>query len=188
MKSKKVVEDKSAVSLYDKHIVQGESWDWDSTVQLFSAGVFATTTAVSAKGLKGDVGEYRKVVGSESGSKTLYRKISKAEYDTTMKTRKLQGQIRGKDSSKWLSESYEKVKAFHNKAVPSGTEEFIVEFNMTDNYMEYLRQTAIPQSKGLTSVKFYYEGLEPNGAYRNYGITAEEGDTFNNNINSVIRK
>lgn len=66
MKSKKVVEDKSAVSLYDKHIVQGESWDWDSTVQLFSAGVFATTTAVSAKGLKGDVGEYRKVVGSKS--------------------------------------------------------------------------------------------------------------------------
>ena len=57
-----------AVSLYDKHIVQGESWDWDSTVQLFSAGVFATTTAVSVKGLKGDVGEYRKVVGSESGS------------------------------------------------------------------------------------------------------------------------
>ena len=71
MKSKKVVEDKSAVSLYDKHIVQGESWDWDSTVQLFSAGVFATTTAVSAKGLKGDVGEYRKVVGSK-GKSNLY--------------------------------------------------------------------------------------------------------------------
>ena len=62
-----------AVSLYDKHIVQGESWDWDSTVQLFSAGVFATTTAVSAKGLKGDVGEYRKVVGSESGSRTIIK-------------------------------------------------------------------------------------------------------------------
>ncbi|WP_285945705.1 RHS repeat-associated core domain-containing protein, partial [Thomasclavelia cocleata] len=51
-----------AVSLYDKHVVQGESWDWDSTVQLFSAGLFATTTVVSAKGLKGDVGEYRRVV------------------------------------------------------------------------------------------------------------------------------
>ena len=59
-----------AVSLYDKHVVQGESWDWDSTVQLFSAGLFATTTVVSAKGLKGDVGEYRKVLGSKSGSKT----------------------------------------------------------------------------------------------------------------------
>ena len=55
-----------AVSLYDKHVVQGESWDWDSTVQLFSAGLFATTTVVSAKGLKGDVGEYRRVVGSKS--------------------------------------------------------------------------------------------------------------------------
>ena len=54
-----------AVSLYDKHVVQGESWDWDSTVQLFSAGLFATTTVVSAKGLKGDVGEYRRVVGSK---------------------------------------------------------------------------------------------------------------------------
>ena len=60
-----------AVSLYDKHVVQGESWDWDSTVQLFSAGLFATTTVVSAKGLKGDVGEYRRVVGSESGRKTV---------------------------------------------------------------------------------------------------------------------
>ena len=59
-----------AVSLYDKHVVQGESWDWDSTVQLFSAGLFATTTVVSAKGLKGDVGEYRKVVGNKGGGKT----------------------------------------------------------------------------------------------------------------------
>ena len=57
-----------AVSLYDKHVVQGESWDWDSTVQLFSAGLFATTTVVSAKGLKGDVGEYRRVVGKNDNA------------------------------------------------------------------------------------------------------------------------
>ncbi len=50
-----------AVSLYDKHIVQGESWDWDSTVQLFSAGVFATTTAVSVKGLANDLSNYSSV-------------------------------------------------------------------------------------------------------------------------------
>ena len=50
-----------AVSLYDKHIVQGESWDWDSTVQLFSAGLFATTTVVSAKGLANDLSNYSSV-------------------------------------------------------------------------------------------------------------------------------
>ena len=50
-----------AVSLYDKHVVQGESWDWDSTVQLFSAGLFATTTVVSAKGLKDDLSHYGSV-------------------------------------------------------------------------------------------------------------------------------
>ena len=57
-----------AVSLYDKHVVQGESWDWDSTVQLFSAGLFATTTVVSAKGLKGDVESFSSVVGNKSSS------------------------------------------------------------------------------------------------------------------------
>ena len=50
-----------AVSLYDKHVVQGESWDWDSTVQLFSAGLFATTTVVSAKGLANDLSNYSSV-------------------------------------------------------------------------------------------------------------------------------
>ena len=116
--------------------------------------------------------------------------MSRAEYEATMKTGKLQGQIPGKDSSKWLSESYEKVKAFHNKVVSPGTEEFIIEFNMTDDYMEYLRKTAIPQanSKGLTNVKYHYEGLDPNGPYRNYGITAEELDFFNINIKSIIER
>ena len=42
-------------------MVQGESWDWDSTVQLFSAGLFATTTAVSVKGLANDLSNYSSV-------------------------------------------------------------------------------------------------------------------------------
>ena len=42
-------------------MVQGEYWDWDSTVQLFSAGVFATTTAVSVKGLANDLSNYSSV-------------------------------------------------------------------------------------------------------------------------------
>lgn len=116
--------------------------------------------------------------------------MSKAEYDATIKNKALQGQIAGKDSSKWLSESYEKVQAFHNKAVLPGTEEFIVEFNMTDEYMDYLRKTAIPQanSKGLTNVKFHYEGLDVDGLYKNYGITAEELEFFNKNIKSIVER
>ena len=95
-----------AVSLYDKHIVQGESWDWDSTVQLFSAGVFATTTVVSAKGLKGDVGEYRKVVGSESGSKTNFQNEiprSGTEWNEYLKGRY------GEDNVGWNFNSIEDI-------------------------------------------------------------------------------
>ena len=60
-----------AVSLYDKHVVQGESWDWDSTVQLFSAGLFATTTVVSAKGLKGDVGNFSSAIFNKERSSAV---------------------------------------------------------------------------------------------------------------------
>ena len=60
-----------AVSLYDKHVVQGESWDRDSTVQLFSAGLFATTTVVSAKGLKGDVGNFSSAIFNKERSSAV---------------------------------------------------------------------------------------------------------------------
>ena len=144
----------------------------------------------SGRRRKLDLQFFAKKDGYQGGSNSLYRKMSKAEYDATMKNTALQGQIPGKDSSKWLSENYEKVKAFHNKAVLPGTEEFIVEFNMTDEYMDYLRKTAIPQanSKGGTNVKFHYEGLEVNGPYKNYGITAEELEFFNKNIKSIIER
>ncbi len=78
-----------AVSLYDKHIVQGESWDWDSTVQLFSAGLFATTTVVSAKGLKGDVGELSKTEVKKTGyRKTRKKNESTADFLSRVENRK----------------------------------------------------------------------------------------------------
>ena len=65
--------------------------------------------------------------------------MSEAKYIKTINEAKLQGQIPGKDSSKWLSESYEKVSEFNNLAVSPGTKEYIVEFRMSDEYMKYLR-------------------------------------------------
>ena len=50
-----------AVSLYDKHIVQGEAWDLNSTVQLFGAAFFTASTMMSAKGLADDLGNYNNV-------------------------------------------------------------------------------------------------------------------------------
>ena len=87
-----------AVSLYDKHIVQGESWDWDSTVQLFSAGLFATTTAVSVKGLKGDVGEYRRVVGEKkdiTGTVWDKMKATQENYPNTVIPKSFEIEVNG---------------------------------------------------------------------------------------------
>lgn len=103
---------------------------------------------------------------------------------------KLQGQIPGKDSSKWLSESYDKVKEFNNLAVQPGTKQYIVEFQMSDKYMKYLQDNAIPQkgSKGRDNVKFHYEGLEIDGPYKNYGIPESQRKLFNENIVKIITR
>lgn len=116
--------------------------------------------------------------------------MSEAKYIKTINEAKLQGQIPGKDSSKWLSESYEKVSEFNNLAVSPGTKEYIVEFRMSDEYMKYLQDTAIPQkgSKGLDNVKFHYEGLEIGGQYKNYGITESQRNHFNENIIEIITR
>ena len=128
---------------------------------------------------------------SKSGSPTsLYRKMSRAEYEKTIATGKLQGQVPGTDSTKWLSQSYDKVVSFQNTAVQPGTEEVIVEFQMKEEYMDYLINNSIPQanSKGLPFVKYHYEGLNPNGSIRNYGITSDELSFFNQNIVSIIER
>ena len=100
--------------------------------------------------------------GSENGTGSsnsepysLYRKMCEAEYEKTIKSKQLHGQIPGKDSSKWVSESYEKVNEFNNQAVVPGTKEYVVEFQMTDSYKDYFGEAAIPQkgSKGKDNVK-----------------------------------
>ena len=118
---------------------------------------------------------------------SLYRKMSEDEYKSTMETNQLQGQIPGSDSAKWLSQSSDKVQAFSNDLVPDGTTEMVVKFNMTDDYMDHLANTAVPQSgsKGLPNAKYHYEGLEEGGQYKNYGITKEELPLFNSNIVSI---
>ena len=116
--------------------------------------------------------------------------MSRAEYEKTIATGKLQGQVPGTDSTKWLSQSYDKVVSFQNTAVQPGTEEVIVEFQMKEEYMDYLINNSIPQanSKGLPFVKYHYEGLNPNGSIRNYGITSDELSFFNQNIVSIIER
>lgn len=116
----------------------------------------------------------------------LYRKMSESEYEQTIATNQLQGQIPGTDSSKWLTQSLDKAQDFTNKAVPDGTSEMVVKFSMTDEYMEHLANSAISQtgSKGLPNAKFNFEELEDT-PYRNYRITEAELPMFIANIVSV---
>ena len=59
---------------------------------------------------------------------------------------------------------------------------------MTDEYMSFLQNTAIPQkgSNGMDNVKYHYEGLEIDGPYRNYGIPESQRAFFNKNIVRII--
>lgn len=79
---------------------------------------------------------------------------------------------------------------FNNLAVQPGTKEYIVEFQMSDEYMKYLQNTAIPQkgSKGMDNVKFHYEGLEIDDPYKNYGIPESQRNLFNKNIVKIITR
>jgi hypothetical protein len=109
--------------------------------------------------------------------------MSIAEAEKTLESG-LQPARRGADPTKWTSESLEKVREFDNKVVKPGTEEVIVEFEMNSKYYKNMQESAVPQygSKGNPNIKYHYEGLVPDGPYRNYGITPELIDLFNSNI------
>ena len=47
-----------ATDLYDKHIVQGQDWDLESTLQAGTALIYAGTATVSAKGLGDDLANF----------------------------------------------------------------------------------------------------------------------------------
>ncbi|MCT8976983.1 hypothetical protein N4T77_10245, partial [Clostridium sp. CX1] len=127
-----------------------------------------------------------KVVNSFRGNPRLYRKMSLDESGKTLKQMKLQPAIKGKEPTKWLSESLDKVRNFTNKSAIS-TEERIIEFEMNPNYYRNIQQTAIPQqgSRGMPQVKYHYEGLPEGGQLRNYGITPQQIELFNESIINV---
>ena len=101
-----------------------------------------------------------------------------------------------KISSRWVelknhkkdqSINREKVNEFDSHLVKKGTQEVFVELEMKEGYKEYLQENSIPQRRscGLPNVKYHYEGLDPKGEYKNYGITKENLDYFNRNLDGV---
>ena len=122
-------------------------------------------------------------------SSKLYRKMSLAEYNETLRTNQLQPNIKGSESTKWLSQRLDKVKKFNNKIVNKNTEQVIVEFELEIPYFVYINATSVHQknSKGMPLIKYYYEGLDENDIYRNFGIIPRELEFFNNNIKNITK-
>lgn len=122
---------------------------------------------------------------------SIFRKMSAAEAEKTFETMRLQPQIKGTDSSKYLSESLEKVQAFQNKAVAAGTDQQIVEFVLDRQGYNKLMSTAVEQSssKGVDAIKFHYEGMSQtaNPSLRNIGVPASKLDEFNQLIIDIKR-
>jgi RHS repeat-associated protein len=123
---------------------------------------------------------------------SVFRKMSAAEAETTLETMRLQGQVPGSNSSKYLSESLEKVQAFQNKGVPAGTKEEIVEFVLDREGYQRLMSTAVDQtqSKGVDALKYNLEGIPRTslGAQpRNIGVPASKMEEFNQLVLGVQR-
>ncbi len=116
----------------------------------------------------------------------LYRKMSEAEAELTLKNG-LQPAKKGADPTKWTSESLNKVRDFDNAIVKSDVNEVIIEFELNPEYYNYVKNTAVPQygSKGNPNIKYHYEGLDVNGIHRNYGITPEQLEYFNENVLNI---
>lgn len=57
----------------------------------------------------------------------------------------------------------------------------MVEFIVSENYFNYIQDTAVPQrgSRKSRNIKYHYEGLPKKGSDTNYGITPTELDKFN---------
>ena len=114
---------------------------------------------------------------------SVFRKMASVEAEKTLETLKLQPPIPGKDSSKYLSESLEKVQEFQNAKVPQGTKEDIIEFVLDKKAYEKMMSTAVEQygSKGVDAIKYHYEGLDPNAVpnLRNIGVPKSWLDEFN---------
>lgn len=123
-------------------------------------------------------------------SKQLYRLLnSDATYITDVGHTKraqptsyelLQPAIRGANSSKYLSESLDKVIAFQNRSVSSGTTQRTLEFVLDKNGYNNLMRSSVNHagSKGVDAVKYNFEGLS-GSAHRNIGVPSTKLNEFN---------
>lgn len=122
-------------------------------------------------------------------SVSVFRKMSSVEAEKTLATSRLQPQIQGTNSSKYLSESLEKVQAFQNKGVVAGTNEEILEFVLKRQGYEKLMSTSVNQvgSKGVNAVKYNFEGIDSTSTLRNIAIPSSKLDEFNQLILNIRR-
>jgi hypothetical protein len=119
---------------------------------------------------------------------SIFRKMSAAEAQATLQTRRLQPASPGADPSRYLSESLAKLTGgksrvpFQNNIVPAGTQEDILEFVLHKQGYESLMSSSVKQtgSKGIDAVKFHYEGILPSEAgLKNIGVPPTKLDEFN---------
>ncbi|MBI6912278.1 DUF637 domain-containing protein, partial [Pseudomonas palleroniana] len=122
----------------------------------------------------------------ETTTVSVFRKMSAAEADATLDAMQLQPHIPGKNSSKYLSESAQKVEAFQNNGsmgVPQKTLEFVLDKPGYDAMMK--KSVDQVGSKGIDAVKVNYEGIDPISNLRNIGVPPSQLELFNSLIKKV---
>lgn len=131
------------------------------------------------------------IASSTGDTVSVFRKMSDAEAEATLTTQRLQPPAPGSNSSKYLSESLNKVIAFQNNGVSSATSESVLEFVLNKPRYQDLMSTAVNQagSKGVDAVKINFEGIS-DPSLRNIGVPISKLDAFNDlilQINKVDR-
>jgi hypothetical protein len=140
------------------------------------------------------VSRFSKFASSLSGegeTVSLFRKMSTTESKLTLETNKLQPPIAGTDSSKYLSESLEKVQIFQNQKTV-GSQQEILEFVLDKKGYDSMMSTSVKQYKsgGIDAIKYHFEGISKDGV-RNIGVPVTKQDEFNlliRDIRKVIEK
>jgi len=114
---------------------------------------------------------------------SVFRRMSDNEAATTLATQRLQPPAPGANSSKYLSESLDKVIAFQNEGVSLATSESVLEFVLDKSRYQELMSNAVNQlgSKGIDAVKINFEGIS-DPLLRNIGVPSSKLDAFNDLI------
>ncbi|NBF07061.1 hemagglutinin repeat-containing protein [Pseudomonas sp. Fl4BN1] len=117
---------------------------------------------------------------------SVYRKMSTVEAEATLSTGKLQPSIPGANSSKYLSESIEKVGEFQNNGVKDMAQTTL-EFMLDRSAYNLLMRSAVNQagSKGVDAIKINFEGIDPLTNFRNIGVPPSQIELFNDIIKSI---